>query len=588
MKSFLKSFQFFYRIIGGKIYISWALLVLGTIFEGIGISLFYPILKNGVSGDDVISKKILLFMNYFNLDYSLTLMLKIIFVVLFIRAFLLICQRWYNAWLMSGISASLQLQIVKGYFDVDYTYVLGQKSGYVVNALARELPQVSAAYKMFSAILSSLVITTVYLSIPLLLNLQATLYLLAFGCLMLVIMVPINRILKRNSLKNSDLSGILQNYVIQSLSFYKYLKSTNNFSRIISKIEKNIEKVRRIQYLESGPLDAVPHYGLEFVAFSLVIVMIYFQSVVYQNDVDSQLFILLLLYRGVSVLLGLQMYYRKLLTYAGSIEVYNNLKSGVDTNKEVLNKNGVQANFNNKIIFEKVSFNYNKVGSNTLKDIDIVIKPKSTVGIVGDSGSGKSTLMSLLTGILKPDNGVLKIGKLAYKDHNILDIRSKIGYVTQENIIFNDTIFNNISLWDENTSNLKIEESAKKALAYDFIMDQPKKFEQQLGDNGINLSGGQRQRITIARELFKNSEILVFDEATSALDSESEKNVQESIDQLKGKKTILIISHRLFTLKCCDIIYVLNKGKVVDSGNFNELLTTSDEFKKMFNIQKLK
>ena len=141
----------------------------------------------------------------------------------------------------------------------------------MVNAIARELPLISSAYKMFSSILSSLVITIVYLSIPLMLNPQATLYLFAFGSLMLVIMVPINRILKRNSLKNSDVSGVLQNYVIQSLSFYKYLKSTNNFDPIVSRIKKNIEKVRRIQYLQSGPLDAVPHYGIEFMALSLLL-----------------------------------------------------------------------------------------------------------------------------------------------------------------------------------------------------------------------------------------------------------------------------------------------------------------------------
>ena len=212
---------------------------------------------------------------------------------------------------------------------------------------------------------------------------------------------------------------------------------------------------------------------------------------------------------------------------------------------------------------------------------------KSTVGIVGESGAGKSTLMSLLTATLKPDNGVLKIGEHSYDDFNILDVRSKIGYVTQENIIFNDTIFNNISLWEQNADRLKVEASSKMALAYDFIMEQPEKFEQQLGDNGVNLSGGQRQRITIARELYKNSELLIFDEATSALDSESEREIQRSIHQLKGKKTILIIAHRLFTLKECDIIYLFKKGRIIASGSFDELLSTSEVFKQMCTTQNL-
>jgi len=457
----------------------------------------------------------------------------------------------------------------------------------MVNAVARELPQISAAYKMFSSILSSIVISIVYLSIPLMLNPQATLYLLTFGVLMFTIMIPINRLLKRNSLKNSDISGVLQNYVIQSLSFYKYLKSTNTFSSIFNNIESNIEKVRRIQYLQSGPLDAVPHYGIELIAFSSIIGMIYYQSVIGGSDVEAQLFVLFLLYRAISSLLGLQMQYRKLITYSGSIKVYKNLKSGIELNKELINKNGISVNFKNNISFQNVSFKYENTGSKTLEDINLVIKPKSTIGIVGESGSGKSTLMSLLTGTLKPDSGVIKIGKHVYDDYNILDIRSKIGYVTQENIIFNDTVSNNISLWDENASNSKIKESAKKSLALDFIMDHPKKFEQQLGDNGVNLSGGQRQRITIARELYKNSELLVFDEATSALDSESERYIQDSIYKIKGEKTILIISHRLFTLKECDIIYMLKDGVVVASGDFNELLNTSNDFKKMFKAQNL-
>ena len=169
----------------------------------------------------------------------------------------------------------------------------------------------------------------------------------------------------------------------------------------------------------------------------------------------------------------------------------------------------------------------------------------------------------------------------------MLEIRSKIGYVTQENTIFNDTIMNNISLWDDNLDKEKVLHCSKMALAYDFILDQPMQFEEQLGDNGLNMSGGQRQRIIIARELYKDNEILIFDEATSALDSESEKQIQNSINKLKGKKTIILISHRLFTLKQCDLIYLFKKGKVIAAGNFDELFNSSDEFKQMCLTQKL-
>ena len=195
--------------------------------------------------------------------------------------------------------------------------------------------------------------------------------------------------------------------------------------------------------------------------------------------------------------------------------------------------------------------------------------------------------ITFLTGTIKPDNGVLQIGEHNYNEYNVLDIRSKIGYVTQENTIFNDTIMNNISLWDENLDKEKAVHCSKMALAYDFIKEQPNQFEELLGDNGINLSGGQRQRIIIARELYKNSEILIFDEATSSLDSESENEIQNSINKLKGNKTIIIIAHRLFTLKQCDLIYLIKKGKVIASGSFDELLNSSDEFNQMCLTQNL-
>ena len=237
--------------------------------------------------------------------------------------------------------------------------------------------------------------------------------------------------------------------------------------------------------------------------------------------------------------------------------------------------------------FQPVSFKYKNAKNITIDDVNFNLKTNTTVGIVGESGSGKSTLISMLTGIIHPDKGCMEIDGRSYKQYNMLDIRSKIGYVTQESVIFNDSIANNITMWAKPVDNNKLVNCAKMALAYDFILDQKNEFDEQLGDNGINLSGGQRQRIIIARELYKNSKMLIFDEATSALDSESEREIQKSIHQLKGKKTILIITHRLFTLKECDIIYLIKKGKVADFGSFEELMHSSEEFKNMHIIQNL-
>jgi subfamily B ATP-binding cassette protein MsbA len=175
-------------------------------------------------------------------------------------------------------------------------------------------------------------------------------------------------------------------------------------------------------------------------------------------------------------------------------------------------------------------------------------------------------------------------------ERNKVDIstyRRKFGYITQESVIFNDTLFNNITLWSEKTpENIQLFQNAiKLANLQEFLEDLPEKEETFLGDNGILISGGQKQRVSIARELYKNVDVLIFDEATSALDSETERAIQANIDNLMGKFTIIIIAHRLSTIKKADCIYLMEKGKIKDSGSFQTLLGKSLKFKKMVELQ---
>ena len=266
----------------------------------------------------------------------------------------------------------------------------------------------------------------------------------------------------------------MQNYVLQSLNFYKYLKSTNTFFPLLNKIKYQIDKTRRIQFFQGGFLQALPQHGIEFMAFIAVIGLIYYNSVIKGQDMGAMIFTLFLLFRAITKILALQMQYRKLLGYSGSINVYNNLKSGIDKNKEIINENSVAVDMGKDITLKNVSFKYRGAKIHTLDNIEMRIKANSTIGIAGESGSGKTTLISLLTGTIKPDSGALQIGEHNYNEYNVLEIRSKIGYVTQENTIFNDTIMNNISLWDENLDKKeKVVHCAKMALAYDFIKDQP-------------------------------------------------------------------------------------------------------------------
>ncbi|MCX6113051.1 MAG: ATP-binding cassette domain-containing protein, partial [Proteobacteria bacterium] len=197
----------------------------------------------------------------------------------------------------------------------------------------------------------------------------------------------------------------------------------------------------------------------------------------------------------------------------------------------------------------------------------------------------------LITGIIKPTSGNIIINGIKSKDINYPLFRKRIGYVTQDCVVFDDTIANNICLWSEDFSKEKCEEkiklTAESANCTEFINQKLDSYNTIIGERGVNLSGGQKQRLVIARELFKEPKILILDEATSSLDSSSEKFIKESINSLKGKMTIIIIAHRLSTVRSSDVIYVLNDSKILESGSFDELIMRDSKFKEMCELQKI-
>jgi subfamily B ATP-binding cassette protein MsbA len=236
-----------------------------------------------------------------------------------------------------------------------------------------------------------------------------------------------------------------------------------------------------------------------------------------------------------------------------------------------------------------VSFAYREDDGDVLKNIDIEVPVNTMVAFVGESGAGKSTLIDMLTLLLRPRDGEIRIDGVRHDEIALSSWRSQIGYVSQETVVFDDTIANNISLWShEEGSTDSIEEAARKAHAHHFIEDLPDGYETVVGDRGVRLSGGQRQRLFIARELFKRPNLLILDEATSALDTESERHIQESIDGLKGQMTVVIIAHRLSTIKNVDRVFVMDDGRVVEDGTYDHLRNNnSSRFRSMVEMQQV-
>ena len=246
------------------------------------------------------------------------------------------------------------------------------------------------------------------------------------------------------------------------------------------------------------------------------------------------------------------------------------------------NPNAITLNtFSGEIDFQNVSFNYIE-GETVLNGISFSIPKGKVVAIVGPSGSGKSTIADLIPRFYDIGSGAILMDGINIRDAKLASLRNQMGIVTQETILFNETIEFNITYGVENYSQRELELAAQAANAYDFILDQPKGFQTIIGEKGVKLSGGQRQRLAIARAILRNPPILILDEATSSLDTESERKVQTALEHLMQDRTTLVIAHRLSTIQRADSIVVLDKGKIVETGTHDSLLNEKGLYAKLY------
>lgn len=240
-----------------------------------------------------------------------------------------------------------------------------------------------------------------------------------------------------------------------------------------------------------------------------------------------------------------------------------------------------------KLQFDRVTFKYDKDGNTILNEVDFTIEPGQTVAFVGMSGGGKSTIVSLIPRFYDVTEGAVKIDDQNVKDVTIESLRSQIGIVLQDNILFSDSVKQNILMGNPHATDEEIVAAAKAANAHDFIMGLPEGYDTKVGERGVKLSGGQKQRVAIARVFLKNPPILVLDEATSALDLESEALIQDSLDRLAHERTTIIIAHRLSTITHADNIFVIDHGEVVESGTHQRLIEQQGAYYNLFQVQKL-
>lgn len=246
--------------------------------------------------------------------------------------------------------------------------------------------------------------------------------------------------------------------------------------------------------------------------------------------------------------------------------------------------NRLKENFDGDIVFNEVSFSYDE--DKTLDNINIKFEKGKMTALVGSSGCGKSTIVNLLFRLWDIDEGKIMIDTIDIKDYNLKSLRENISIVTQDLLLFDDSILNNLTLGNKNISKKYVEDICNRVDIYNFINELPNGFDTIIGEKGVKLSGGQKQRVAIARALISKSSIIIFDEATSALDNISQKTILENINDLLEIKTVIVIAHRLSTIKNADKIYVIDKGKVIESGNHEELILNESTYYSLVNEQK--
>jgi subfamily B ATP-binding cassette protein MsbA len=516
-----------------------------------------------------------------------------VFVATFFKNVFRYFAMYFLAPIRNGVVKDLRNKMMRKSLELPLSYFSDERKGDMMSRMTTDVIEIEwSIMQTLELVFREPLLIIISLTMLIMISPYLTLYVFLLLPVAALAVALVSKSLKSRSAKGKVVFGQLFNIMEETLGALKVIKAFTGERFVQNKFEKVNEDYNKISIGLYRRADLTSPIS-ETVVLGVLMLILFIGGVMVidkTSDLTPEAFL------GYFAVASQIVPPIKQITQA-----YNNIQKGLaseerinkilDAENPIVNKPNATKidHFSNGIEFNNVSFSYKKGDDGyVLKNINLTIPKGKTIALVGQSGSGKTTLADMIPRFYDTDLGEIKIDGISLKDLEIESLRKQIGVVTQESILFNDTIENNIAFGLDSIDNNKIIEAAKVANAHEFILQQPDGYQTNIGDRGGKLSGGQRQRISIARAILKNPPILILDEATSALDTESERLVQDALNNLMKNRTSIVIAHRLSTIVNADEIVVINKGELAEKGSHKELLEKDGIYKKLFDMQNFK
>lgn len=523
--------------------------------------------------------------------------LLVICLVVFISTLFKNISRYFAMYFLApirnGVVKDLRNKMMKKSLALPLSYFSDERKGDMMSRMTTDVIEIEwSIMQSLELIFREPLTIIISLATLIFISPYLTLYVFLLLPVAGLVVALVSKSLKSRSAKGKVVFGQLFNIMEETLGALKVIKAFTGERFVQNKFEKVNEDYNKISISLYRRADLTSPIS-ETVVLGVLLLILYIGGCMVFDNTSAL---------SGSAFLGYFAVASQIVPPIKQItQAYNNIQKGLASEERIdkilqaenpiVNKTNPTKidHFSNGIEFNNVSFSYKKGDDGyVLKNINLTIPKGKTIALVGQSGSGKTTLADMIPRFYDTDLGEIKIDGISLKDLEIESLRKQIGVVTQESILFNDTIENNIAFGLDSIDKNKIIEAAKVANAHEFILQQPDGYQTNIGDRGGKLSGGQRQRISIARAILKNPPILILDEATSALDTESERLVQDALNNLMKNRTSIVIAHRLSTIVNADEIVVINKGELAEKGSHKELLEKDGIYKKLFDMQNFK